>query len=392
MRIAFYSDTFHPEISGISDSIMTLGAQLRRNGHETLFVAPYHPQKNYKSGRAHHDEREDLAVLRVPSLSVPGSPTGQWRFALPIGASIRRVKKFRPDVIHVQTPFGTGLEGLLTAKVLGIPVVGTNHTPIQEFVRYSPLRGKTMEKIARKYDAWFYNRMQFVTAPYQGLLDAMKTQGFHRPGHGQPNPVLIEQFSPASAVGKAAAKEKLGLSSPVVFYSGRLAPEKRVDVALEAAGRLLKEFPTLTFVATGHGAAEEGLKKLAKKLGMEKHVRFPGFVDIEKLVEYYHAADVFMMLSTAETQSLVLMQAYASAVPAVVARAGALPEYTPKECGFLVEPGNVTETTEKLRVFLQDEALREQMGKAGRVFVERFSPTAVAKDWEKIYEDAVSSW
>jgi glycosyltransferase involved in cell wall biosynthesis len=390
MRIAFYVDTFYPEISGISDSILTLGEQLQKDGHGVLCVAPYHPKKNYKNSENAHPALKKLQIIRIPSLPVPGSPTGQWRFALPVLASWRAMRKFKPDVIHVQTPFGTGIEAVLISRLLGIPLVGTNHTPIQEFVRYSPINGAFAEKIARKYDAWFYNRCSFVTAPYQGLIDAMRAQGFKRAGKGQPNPVLIDKFSIPSSEEKAALKKKFNVAGPLIFYSGRLAPEKRMDVALEALALLHKDMPEISLIATGHGAAEEGLKTLAQKLGIASSVQFPGFVSIETLVEYYKAADVFVMLSTAETQSLVLMQAYAAGVPAVVARAGALPEYTPLGCGFLTEVGNAKEVAKKLKQLLTNPELRKTMGTSARAYVERFSPAAVAQEWKEIYAKSLS--
>ena len=105
------------------------------------------------------------------------SPTGQSRIAIPCGASLPFLYRFNPDVIHTQSPFGAGLEALLASRVLGVPLVGTNHTPIEEFVHYSPVFGNRSALFARKYFAWYYNRCVFMTAPYQGLIDRMRQVG-----------------------------------------------------------------------------------------------------------------------------------------------------------------------------------------------------------------------
>jgi glycosyltransferase involved in cell wall biosynthesis len=93
------------------------------------------------------------------------------------------------------------------------------------------------------------------------------------------------------------------------------------------------------------------------------------------------------MMSTADSQSISLMQAYASGMPAVCARARGLPDYTPPQCGILVEPGDVGGATEALRRLLGDEALRQRMGQAGMEFVKQFAPAAITERWEKIYAE-----
>jgi 1,2-diacylglycerol 3-alpha-glucosyltransferase len=186
MRIAYYSDNFYPEISGISDSIITTGMELMKRSHSVLYVAPWYPAWSYKTSR--NAERDTLDVVRLPSIAMLNSPTGHSRIALPVGYSVPRVRAFKPDIIHVQSPYGAGLEGLATARILGIPVIGTNHTPLEEFVRYVPL-GSVIKRPALAYDSWFYNRCRTVTAPYAGLIDEMRKSGFQKPGGGMPNPV-----------------------------------------------------------------------------------------------------------------------------------------------------------------------------------------------------------
>lgn len=385
MRIAYFSDNFYPEISGISDSIITTGEELRRRGHQVLYVGPRYAPRDYKSGK--DPAREALGIVRLPSLPMSNSPTGQSRIALPIGASLRALRAFKPDMLHTQSPYGTGLEALLASRVLQVPLVGTNHTPIEEFVHYAPM-GKYFEGPARRYDAWYYNRCAFVTAPYQGLIDNMRTRGFKRDGRAQANPVPFAG-RPSDAAEKASAKRELNAGGPVLLCSGRLAPEKKVDDILKAAALLIKEFPSLLLCITGHGSAEESLKQLAASLAIEKNVRFMGFVNEARLANLYVASDAYVIMSTAETQSLSLMQAFAAGVPAVAAKARGLADYTPADAGFLVEPGDTAALAARLTELLNDDALRGRMGVAGAKFVETLSPAHIAQAWEKIYRDVL---
>ena len=380
MRIAYFSDNFYPEISGISDSIITTGEELRTRGHEVAYVSPWYPASAYKASR--DAARDKLLTKRLPSIPFFNSPTGQSRTVISVGASIPFLLKFKPDILHTQSPYGTGLEALLASKLLGVPLVGTNHTPLEEFLHYLP-GGRLIAPLAFAYETWYYNRCRFVTAPYQGLIDVMRTRGFKREGRGQANPVPFVA-SPKSEEQKQACKLELDIPGPMLLSSGRLAPEKHVDVVLRAFALVLKKIPSATMVITGHGSAEQNLKKLAGELQLGNSVRFVGFVTPEKLEQLYCTAEVYVVMSTAETQSLSLMQGFANGVPAVVARSRGLIDYCPPGCGFQVEPGDIKTLAEKIQLLLT-EPLHQGMGSAGVEFVKKFSPTAIADTWESIY-------
>jgi 1,2-diacylglycerol 3-alpha-glucosyltransferase len=393
MKIAFFSDNFYPEISGISDSVITTGEELRTMGHEVLYVAARYSKKDYKptlrydkDNHVVHDSRRDLPVVRLPAPPLPNSPTGQSRFEIPLGFALPAMFKFKPDVIHTQSPHGLGLEALLASKILGVPLVGTEHTPVEEFAKYGG--GKLFGKAWLAWEVWYYNRCAYVTTPYQGLFDDMHSRGLRVEGRGQPNPVPFAS-SPSTHEQIADAKKELKIDGPMLFCSGRVAPEKKVDVVLRALAIAVKEFPTLTLLITGHGSAEPALKKLVAELGLEKNVRFLGFVDSGQLPTLYRAADAYVIMSTAETQSLSLMQAYASGTPALAARSRGLIDYTPEGCGFLIEPGNAQELADKMTLLLKDPALRERMGIEGAAFVAKLAPHIIAKEWEEIYKKAI---
>lgn len=386
MRIAFYSDNFYPELSGITETILTTGVELHKRGHDVVYVAPRYSRSDYAlanrefPARSEDDTVEGIPIVRLPSLPMPLSPTGQSRFAIPTGSSLEFLADFKPDVIHTQSPYSVGWEAMRVARHLNVPLVGTNHTAVEDFF--------PLPSLMRPYDAWYYNHCAFVTTPYTRLIERMREAGLTRPAEVVPNPVDISAFRPATGQEKEQYLQEFELTSPVVLYVGRLGVEKNVDVSIKAVAKLVSEFPTLTFVATGHGAAEKSLRSLARALGIEKRVRFTGLIPRAKLHTLFRAADVFAMLSTSDSQSLALMEAYASGVPAVCARSRGLPDYTPSECGILVEPGDVTALADSLGLLLRESGRRETMGKAAREYVQRFTPDRIALIWEGIFERA----
>jgi len=120
-------------------------------------------------------------------------------------------------------------------------------------------------------------------------------------------------------------------------------------------------------------------------------VHFTGYLPRAALPHAYKAADVFAMMSTSDSQSIALMQAYASGIPAVCARARGLPDYTPQSCGFLVEPGDHKALAQKLALILRDDSLRATMGTAALAYAQQFAPATIAGQWEGVYSEALAS-
>lgn len=388
MRIAFFADNFYPELSGIADSILITGKELTKRGHEVVFVGPHYTPKNYSSAHRQHTKKDGqefvngMRAVRLPSLPLPLSPTGQSRIAIPTGASFEFLSKFKPDIIHTNSPYGCGWEAVRAAKKFKVPLVGTNHTPIEEFYPLAPT-------LMRRFDAWYYNHCSFVTTPFAKLIERMREVGFSKPARALANPVVRSIFNPPSDHERMTIQAKLNLPGPTLLYVGRVATEKHIDLVLHSVAKLLPQFPTIKFVITGHGIEVANLQTLAQKLGIAEHVLFTGFIPPENLALYYKAADMFVIMSTADSQSIAMMQAYASAVPAIGARAHGLPDYIPENVGFLVEPGNIEQLTEKIKELLTDEDMRVRMGQAAHAFIDQMSPEKIAEEWEEIYKKAL---
>jgi glycosyltransferase involved in cell wall biosynthesis len=400
MNIAIFSDNFYPEISGISDSVIRLGMALAEQGHLIMFVAPRYAKKDFDKAKLPFEERvygKNISVMRLPSVVYPNSPTGQSRIAIPFGPfgrSFSKLKKFKPDIIHVQSPFGAGIEALMASKLLKVPLAGTNHTPIAEFMAYSPIHPKWLVELTVRYFSWYYNRCVFVSAPCNALLDDMSRHGFTKTGSAREaisNPVHLDAFSPAkNELEKTALKRRFGFSAHTVLYTGRLAEEKHVDVIIRAIALAKKDIPDIMFVITGHGTAEGSLKKLAQELGIAESVKFLGYVDYAEFPFIYQASDIFSVMSTAETQCLSLMQAFASGLPAVAARAWGLPEYIDEkdgaaQNGIVLPPGDFQSVARAFVELFNDPARMKKMGAHGIEAVKKYSPSVVAKTWEHIY-------
>ncbi len=394
MKIVIFSDNFYPELSGITDSLLVSSQELAKRGHQLLLVAPHYLPADYAKvdqSITEPDYGPNVKVIRLPSLPYPNSPNGQGRMAVPIGFSFRPVKDFGPDLIHTHSPFGVGLEGLLVSKLLRIPLMGTNHTPPSEFMAYSPIQAKWFTKLTLGYFAWYYNRCRSVTTPCRSLLDEMNDNGFRQPAEVLPNPVDLSHFRPAENTEvKAKLKQQFGFSDKTILYTGRLAEEKHIDVIIKALALVKNKIPGVMLAITGHGAAAESLKKLAMTLDLENQVKFLGFIGSEKFLSVYQASDLFVIMSTAESQSLSLMQAMATGLPVIGARARALPEYINQTNGLVVTPGDEVGLAEAMVQILTNTNKIQILGTGGVARVKQFLPVEIVDRLEILYNKVIT--
>ncbi|MDR3559505.1 MAG: glycosyltransferase [Candidatus Pacebacteria bacterium] len=238
-----------------------------------------------------------------------------------------------------------------------------------------------------KYVSWFYNKCLWVSSPSQAILSEMRHYGFHQSGFAVSNPVNVSDFNPVNEIKKLELKNKFRLTSKTVLYTGRLAEEKKISDIIRAIAIVQKKYSDISFAITGHGNAEEKLKKLVIDLKLEDNVKFFGYVDWNEFPKLYQACDIFAVMSTAETQCISMMQAMATGIPVIGANAWGIPEYISPECGYVVEPGDYKALADKIIYLFDHSKEMKKMGQGGIEHVKNFSEENIMLKWEKIYQE-----
>ncbi len=388
MRIAVFSDNFYPEIGGIQDSIEALGKGLAQRGHLVDFYVPRYGRRDYGRIKAEPREiylAENIRICRLPAASFPTS-TNQSRMVVPSPISwLRLLGASRPDVIHSQTFFGVGLNALLASRVLRVPIVGTNHTAIKAFDSYIPFG---MNQVMA-YVLWYYNKCDLVSAPSQSVFNEFGSNKLLRPHEIVSNPIATEIFHPVSGEERRESKKEFRLGGPTIAYAGRLAPEKNIDTILRAVALAKQRVPSVQLALAGHGSFESRLYDLARELQIEANVRFLGTLPQQTLAKLFQASDLFVTMSTSETQGMALLQAMACGTPAVGANARALPEYINEDCGFVVDPFDSKVLSERVVHLLESSSVRTAFGCSAASFARRFSTEAVVDRWESLYRNVL---
>jgi len=273
------------------------------------------------------------------------------------------------DVIHVSTPGPMGLLGLLAGHMLNVPVCGTYHT---DFPRYATrLAGDpTLEVITWQFMRWFYGSMDRVAAPSPATRDDLIGQGIFADairvvGRG----VDRERFSPGWR--DDILRAKWGMQYPFkLLYVGRVSKEKNLSCLVEAYKMLKRVRHDVSLVVVGDGPY---LNEMAGALaGLP--VVFTGFEDGEMLSRIYASADLFVFPSETDTLGVVILEAQASGLPAIVAEAGG-----PKHCirpdvtGRVLKEMNPVGLCSAIDELLSDSERLAEMSEAARAHSESFT-------------------
>lgn len=192
--------------------------------------------------------------------------------------------------------------------------------------------------------------------------------------------VDIEQFSPRSEVGPVDAG--------YLFFAARLQPLKRPDLAIEAAS-LIEACPRLVIageVSKDFADYAESLHQLAADKGISDRVVFLGSQDRDDLAVLMAHASMLVNPSMSETFGLINLEAAACGIPVVAADVGGVCESViDGQTGVLIDGHDPKRWAQVVAELIDDEARREQMGKAGREFVTLRTWDVVAAESENCY-------
>ena len=187
--------------------------------------------------------------------------------------------------------------------------------------------------------------------------------------------------------GQEEARRGLGLpaTAPVVAIAGRLNPEKRVDLFLEAARRITPEIPECRFLVVGAGVLMDRMRKLATEMGLDSNVVFTGERgDMDRILS---AMDLLVLCSDFEGLPNVVMEAMAAGRPVVATDLGGCRELIVEGAtGFLVPVGDPGALAEKMTQVLSLADRGRSLGAAGSHRMRsEFSTAAMVRRCEELF-------
>jgi glycosyltransferase involved in cell wall biosynthesis len=143
---------------------------------------------------------------------------------------------------------------------------------------------------------------------------------------------------------------------------------------------------TIHLTVVGDGGYRKELEDLVTGSGISDWVTFTGYIPQEELGGYYHDSDLFVLPTLSEAFGQVFTEAMACGLPILATRVGGVPEIVGNENGILVEPANIDQLADALRLFIDDKDLRKQMTIANvRDTATRFSWESKAREYIKLF-------
>ncbi len=196
------------------------------------------------------------------------------------------------------------------------------------------------------------------------------------------NGIDVSWYSPDPSVPKAV--------EPTLLFLGRLKKYKRVDLLLEAVGRLADEGLRVRLVVGGAGDQSEGLKRLAIRRGIADQVDFTGFISDELKLDHLRTSWIHVLASSKEGWGISNIEAGACGTPTIASNSPGLRESViDGTTGLLVPHGDVGALSNAIRALVEDPERRSEMGRNARRFAEELSWEQAANRFEVVIRRVV---
>jgi glycosyltransferase involved in cell wall biosynthesis len=374
LNVCFVTPEYFPISGGTGAYVYYLSHSLQKLGHNVHVVA-----------RDKQDSERTINGIQVHYIKGVGNAlTRYWRFARSASKKIEELNKQDGlDIIHSNLPLVPSFAiPDKSAKAIVCAVHSTWKGEAIVTKRDNPKELNPNEKamlrfnfVLRKYEKNLMKRSDALIAVSKYTVDELtdlygiKKEKIHVIYNG----VDVKKFKPRPD--KAELRKEFGLEEDkkIVLFVGRLYHRKGLETLLRSIPPVLKEFDNVKFAISGKGfkKKEENLKNLAKELDIEDYVKFLGYVPDEKLPRLYSASDIFVLPAIYENFPFAILEAQSTGLPVISTNVGGIPEFlVDNENGFVIEPRDPKQLTQKLLTLLQNPKFAKEMGNRGRKLIE----------------------
>ncbi len=314
LRVLVVTESFLPQVNGVTNSVRRVLEHLAAEGHEAELVAPTGPA-TYAG----------FPVTLARGACLPFY--ADFRIGLETRRRLRgTMERFRPDVVHIASPAALGLQAARAARSLGIPTVAIYQTDLVGFAEQYGVPGsaRAMGALTRR----IHLGVDRTLAPSTASIAQLAGLGVHAVARW-PRGVDQELFAPTRR-DEALHAELAPDGRVLVGYVGRLAAEKELELLVH-----VDRLPGVRLVLVGGGPEEARLRALLPDAA------FLGVLHGEELARAHATLDVFVHTGRHETYCQSAQEALASGVPVVAPRAGGPIDVVPDGvAGHLYAPGD----------------------------------------------------
>ncbi|MGM0416354.1 MAG: glycosyltransferase [Thermodesulfobacteriota bacterium] len=383
LNVAMFTNNYLPFIGGVPISIQRLSSALRNSGDHVIIVAPRYDTQS--------DDETD--ILRLSTLFKAGRKN-EFRIANIFSLRIwNRLKRHKPDIIHIHHPFWLGSLGLFMARRLDIPAVYTYHTRLEEYAHFVPLPGALFRNlISHALIKRFANRCDCVIVPTYSTEEYLRIIGVKRPIEIQPTGIEYHRFQKYDEGKLSHLRSQFHMGDEQILVSvSRLSNEKNIDFMLDAIATI----PTKTSVAfrlfiIGDGHEHQRLQQRLETMGLSEVVTLVGAVPPREIVYWYQVADMFVFTSRSETQGMVILEAMSAGLPVVAVRSSGIDDVVKDGVNGYKTPQRVEYWSDRVVELLEQDEKRTDLGENAREFAREYSVEHFAANVRQIYAQTLA--
>jgi len=370
MRVVHFAGTMRPEHDGVTRVLYRMTGALTGLGIEHAFVSPILPPVEERSVR----------MIEVPSVAFPLYK--DYRVAAPgMRHFAEETLSYKPDLLHIHSPCSLGYAAVRFGRKHKIPVVATYHTHFASYASYYNVQ--LLTPFGWNYLRHLYDGCDRVFVPSLPILDELWDHGFRRLHH-LPHGVDTRVFQPSFRSFDWRKAHGITGDKKMLLYAGRLVWEKDLRTLAMTFEVLRRRRSDFILALAGDGPVRHELTS------MMPGAVFLGQLSGEALSTAYASSDIFVFPSTTETFGNVIVEAMASGVPPICARAGGAAGIVQHGVtGVLTTPRDPAEFANAISQLLDTPARREAMGLQALEFAKRQSWEAIFRKMVDLYVEVL---
>ncbi|MBP1915424.1 glycosyltransferase involved in cell wall biosynthesis [Lederbergia galactosidilyticus] len=264
-------------------------------------------------------------------------------------------KEFEFDLIHSHVALPDGYAAMMVAEKYAKPLVVTIHgQDFQQTIHKNNKCKNAIEKVLQAADK---------TTLVSGKLNRIRKNAF---------PVLQDDNFSVINNGvsdffiEESVERKLKTEITLLSVSN-LIETKGIDLNIKALSKIVKHYPKIRYNIIGDGPQKPELVSLAKNLNLENNIFFLGTQSRQDVKKNMLEADVFILPSWNEAFGVVYIEAMATGLPVIGCKGEGIEDIVEdgKE-GYLIDPKNVSELSEKILFLVSDLNIRQKLGENAR--------------------------
>ncbi len=345
IRSAQFIDTYFPIIDGVVQTVHNYALNMSRRSYSCV-VCP-------KGKEDYDDTQLGYDVFREMSFSFPRV---EYSLAAPMDMGIiKELKAKGVNIFHAHSPFNSGVYASMLAHLEDIPVVATFHSKYWNDA-YQYTHSTVAADLMAKWVVNFYHSCDAVWACSEGTADTLRSYGYQGDITVMTNGTSFKvPANPEELRERAKEEFRLPQGKNRLLFVGHQIWQKNLKLVLDSFRLLCDDSDDYRLTIVGKGIAEQEIRDYAASLGLTDKIVFTGGIsDRDLLTGVYLNADLFYFPSVYDNTPLVVREAAAVGVPALLTKgSNAAESVKPGINGFVAEENAEAMRDEIRRIFAE---------------------------------------